>query len=88
MTKILATLVIVLTAALLTPQTLRADQYGQGAYGQGVVLGKGGAVEIEHEPKETGIRENIGLIGIGFLATSTGFLYLSKKEKAKSLLIS
>lgn len=73
MNKLVITLITL--AALLMPAEVNAAQYGQGT-----VLGKGGE-EIVHEPKDTGIRENLPFIGASMLFASGVLLFLSKRER-------
>lgn len=47
-------------------------------YGGGVVCG---AQAPEHKPVETGLADNLGVLGLGFVATSGALLFLSKKAK-------
>lgn len=73
-------LILFFTAAMLSPRISYADQYGQGTYGQGVVLGKGGEVTIEHQPIEAGLKENVGAAGIVILGSSFVLYYLHKRQ--------
>ncbi len=66
---------------LINPRISYADQYGQGTYGQGVVLGKGGESEIIHQPIEAGLKEDLARIGLFALATSGTFYFLYKREE-------
>lgn len=74
-----------LSVAFLMPVTTYADQYGQGTYGQGVVLGKGEEINIEHQPIEAGLKENIGIAGLATLGSSFFLYYLHKREKKRAV---
>lgn len=77
--KIVAVIAIVLYLTL-APKGVLAEQYGQGTYGQGTILGKGGATEIEHQPIEAGLKENLAASGMVMLATSFVLRKLARRE--------
>jgi len=81
MIKIILSIFILLAVAFANPQISYADQYGQGTYGQGVVLGKGGEYEIIHEPVGAGLKEDLAKIGLFALVASGTFYFLFKREE-------
>lgn len=77
-------LALIVMSAVIFPQVSFAqEQTCTQVYGGGVVCG---AQAPEHKPIETGLAENLGLIGAGFLLTSGVLLYLSRKAKNPSFI--
>lgn len=72
-------LITAVLLSLLAPAKVMAEQYGQGTYGQGVVLGDEEVV-IEHAPIEAGLKEN--LVGLAF-ASFVLSAYLYKKSESE-----
>lgn len=65
-----------LALALFVPQTVSAQEVCPQPYGGGVVCGA-----KTHEPVETGLAENLGLVGALALGASGLLLHFSKKAK-------
>ena len=66
-----------LAVSSLAPQTTYA-QYGQQVLGEQAPE----EVVIYHEPKETGIAENLGVLAAGLLITSGILLVLAKRKNS------
>ncbi len=71
----LAVFMIFLAPAVSSAQEATCVQ----VYGGGVVCG---AQAPEHKPVETGLADNLGIIGLGFVLTSGALLFISRKVKA------
>ncbi len=73
--KKLILLAVVLAAFLASPKVAMAEtQVCTQSYGGGVVCGA-------HTPVNTGIADNLGLVGIGTILASGIFFFISQKVK-------
>ena len=81
MTKKFIVTLLTATIFMVTGSSVSAEQYGQGTYGQGTVLGSNDEVKIVHKPVNTGLRENLAVVGLGFISVSMYFYRLSKKAE-------
>jgi len=80
--KVLAVSALVLTGQILVVKPVLAQDTCVSVYGGGVVCG---IAYPKHEPVKTGLVENLGFLGFGFLASSGVFALISKKiEKSSS----
>lgn len=81
----IALLMSIVIGTLVAPKAVLADeQVCTQVYGGGVVCG---AKAPEHKPVETGLAENLALMGGAFILASGALLYFSRKTKVNSSFI-